>query len=95
MENGDESVTKAVDDEERVIMGTTNSSKSNDMKGKLNQMQNSNSGSVVQQGTKTSPLNPELTSSRAMQLLRDWWVETQEHTTAVVLDPDYHVPIGL
>jgi hypothetical protein len=39
-----------------------------------------------------APIPP---TSRTMQVLKNWWTETKEYTTAVVMDPDYHVPVGL
>lgn len=42
-----------------------------------------------------SQLPPSTRTVQAMQLLKTWWVDTQQYTRNVVMDPDYHVPVGL
>ena len=43
----------------------------------------------------TSQSPPSTRTVQAMQLLKNWWVDTQQYTRNVVMDPDYHVPVGL
>lgn len=47
-------------------------------------------------GPSTSSQSPPNTrTAQAMQLLKNWWLDTQQYTRNVVMDPDYHVPVGL
>lgn len=47
------------------------------------------------QGPTSAQSHPGNRTAQALQLLKNWWVDTQQYTRSVVLDPDYHVPVGL